>query len=207
MKVTLRILSGFFIVLGLWLPFAWVLANFLVVEKPLDHADAILVLSGSASYIERTNEAAALFKKGIAPKIILTNDEMQGGWDQEEQRNPTFAELARRQLVRQGVPDLVIETLPPPVYGTNDEAYVFAEMAAERKMKSILLVTSAYHSRRALWTFDRAISRNNLVIVIGIESPARNDQTLLAWSWWFRRQGLRSIGLEYVKLAYYWTFY
>jgi len=105
------------------------------------------------------------------------------------------------------VPEEAIETLPTVVGGTNDEANLFAGVSAERGLKSLLLVTSAYHSRRALWTFERAMSRNNVSLNIGIESPPTGQQTPLPSTWWLSGTGWRMVGLEYVKIVYYWLVY
>ena len=68
------------IVFSLWIPLAWAAANYLIVEKPLAQADAILVLGGSSVYIERTQKAAELYKQGVAPRILLSNDGARAGW-------------------------------------------------------------------------------------------------------------------------------
>ncbi len=206
-KKILLIAAGFFILLAAWSMLAWILANNLVVERPLAKADAILVLGGAADYIERTDEAAEIFKEGIAPKIFLTNDGLQGGWNQKEQRNPYFVELARNELIRQGVPEDAIEILPGVVNGTNDEASLLAEISAQKKLKSLLLVTSTYHSRRTLWTFERVLSRHRSELIVGLKSPSNDQLTLSPFYWWLSSQGWQIVGQEYVKLAYYWLFY
>lgn len=207
MRTLKRVLVWVIVGLVLWTPIAWFLANSLIIRHPIENADAILVLSGSSAYVERTRKAAELFRMGVAPKILLTNDEMRGGWDPIEQRNPTFAELERRELIRQGVPNEAIETLPLEVNSTNDEAKAFVSAAGESRIRSTLLITSQYHTRRALWAFRRAVSRQGLEVELGIDYQPKDDPTLLAASWWFRRNGWRSIGLEYVKIVYYWAFY
>ena len=193
----LIILLSIFIVWALLAPF---LANILIVKKPLQRADAIWVLSGSSTYIERNREAAHAYKKGVAAKIFLTNDGGQAGWSQSEQRNPPFVELAKGELIEQGVPNEAIEILPKLVEGTNYEADLFAETAQKHNFKSVLLVTSAYHSRRTLWTFNRAVLNNNLSVEIGLQSPSKT--TLL-----LSPSDLMFVGEEYVKMAYYWLFY
>ena len=174
-----------------------------MVEKPLEKADAILVLAGSSAYIERTQEAAEIFKKGIAPKIFLTNDGLQGGWNQKEQRNPYFAERARWELLRQNIPEEAIEILPTVVNGTNDEANLLVETAAERKLKSLLLITSDYHSRRALWIFQRTALRKKLSLNVGIEISPIGQQTPLLDVWWLNVTGWETVGVEIIKLIYY----
>lgn len=176
------------------------LANFLIIEQPLERADAIWVLSGSSVYQERNREAALAYKNGIAAQIFLTDDGGFAGWSQSEQRNPSFVELAKRELVGQGVPIEAIEILPKTESGTRYEADLFAETARQRNLKSVLLVTSAYHSRRTLWTFSRAMLKNNLSVEIGMQSPAKNF-------FWFSPNDWIFVGGEYVKMTYYWLFY
>ncbi len=207
MKRFLRIAVCFFIAFGIWIPFAWLSANYLVVEKPLENADAIFVLSGSDAYVERTDEAAKLFKEKIAQKIFLTNDGFKGGWNQNEQRNPYFAERARCELIEQGVPAEAIEILPTIVAGTNDEANLLIKVSTERKLKAILLVTSAYHSRRTLWTFERAALRSDLPLDMGIKSPFSEQKIPSPFCWWLSNKGWETIGAEYVKIVYYWLIY
>ena len=61
-------------------------------------ADAIVVLSGSSTYIERADWAARQYRAGRAPVVILTDDKLISGWNKAEERNPYFYELAAREL-------------------------------------------------------------------------------------------------------------
>lgn len=207
MRTLRRIAVVFCIAFGVWIPLAWISAEYLIVENPLESADAILVLSGSAEYVERTHEAAALFKNGIAPKIFLTHDGLQGSWNRQEQRNPYFSERARSELIRVGVPSEAIEILPATVESTYDEASLFVRLAGERELRSLLLVTSAYHSRRALGTFEREIQRNDSPIEVGVQFSQSGRKTPPAYSWWLSGQGWKTVGAEYVKTIYYWMYY
>src|ERR1700730_6892142 len=128
---------------ALWL-LGWGAAKLLIVEAPLDHADAIAVLSGSAVIRERAQFAAQLYKEGRAPKIVLTNDNQQGSWSSAEQRNPFYYERAADLLVRAGVPRAAIEILPQPVAGTDEEASLLRRYADQQRLHSIPVVTSAY---------------------------------------------------------------
>ena len=188
----------------LWIFFAPFLAENLILEKPIQKADAILVLSGSSAYPERTNKAAEIFKTGMAPKIFLTDDGSQGGWDKREQRNPFFAERARRELIKQGVPEVAIEILPGVVEGTRDEAVLAEKTLRERDLKSILLVTSPYHTRRTLSTFETVLGN---AAEVGIASPAPGEQSPRANYWWLSPNGWQFVAAEYLKIAYYWLFY
>lgn len=202
-KITSVFLSLFLI----WILLAPYLAENLIVEKPLSKADAIFILGGSSTYIERSQQAALAYKQGISSKIFLTNDGLKSGWNKKEQRNPYYVEKARGELISQGVPETAIEILPGTVYGTQDEAELFAKTFQERDLHSVLLITSAYHSRRTLWSFEREAARNNLSIEIGIEPVPVGRQTPPAEIWWIKRNGWRWIAGEYTKGLYYWLFY
>lgn len=203
----LKIVSVLLVLFLFWISLAPFLADYLIIEKPLLKADAIFVLGGSSAYIERNQQAALAFKEGIASKIFLTNDGYKGGWNKKEQRNPYFVEKARWELIAQGVPAEAIEVLPEIVNGTRDEGDLFAKVFQERDLHSVLLITSPYHSRRALWTFQRAADKSNLPVEIGIKTTPVGQQTPLGFVWWMKSAGWQWIIGEYVKGAYYWMFY
>ena len=194
------------VVLGIgWILAAPILATHLIVEKPLASADAIIVLSGSSAYKQRTKKAAELYKQGISDRIFITNDGEQAGWSRAERTNPPFVELEQRELIANGVLPDAIMVLPGEVSGTESEA---ASMAAEinaRPIKSLLIVTSAYHTRRALWTFERILAGKN--IEIGIEYAVADDLSPKPETWWLSVRGWQNVGGEYVKSAFYWAFY
>jgi uncharacterized SAM-binding protein YcdF (DUF218 family) len=191
----------------IWIFLAPFLAESLIVEKPLERADAIFVLGGGSTYLERTQKAAELYKNGRAPKIFLTNDGGQGGWNQVLKRNPFFVEFAQWELVKQGVPVEAVEILPSAVESTYDEAVLLAKTLKEQNLKSVLLVTSAYHTRRTLRTFEKVLHDNNDSIQIGIESPPAGQQTPMPSDWWLSFRGWNFVAGEYLKIVYYWLFY
>ncbi len=190
-----------------WIVIAPFLAEFLIVEKPLEKADAILILGGSSVYIERTQKAAMLFKQGVAPKILLTDDGGRSGWSRVEERNPPFVDLAKKELIAQGVPLEAIEVLKPKVSGTIYEVEVLQKEAKEKDLSSVLIITSAYHTRRSLWIFEKVFAENNIQTEIGIESAMTGHQTPPPFTWWLSPRGWNLVAGEYVKTAYYWVYY
>ena len=180
---------------------AWFAAHLLIVKADMTSADAIVILSGSSTYIERANWAANLYREGRAPQIILTNDGLIGGWDHRAERNPYFYELTARRLEQQGVPANRIQLAPGPALGTYEESLLVRDYATSHNLKRILIVTSGYHSRRALWSMRRACEGSG--IEIGINSAPPGWQTPSPWLWWSRRWGWKVVGGEYLKMIYY----
>ena len=196
-----RILKIVLLLLAMWTIVAALAARALVVSAPLVSADAIVVLSGSSAYVERTQKAAQLYREGRAPLVLLTDDHQRGGWSSAEQRNPFFVERATDELIKAGVPQDRIRIVPGVAETTHDEALILKEYVVNGGFRSVLVVTSSYHSRRALRTVQQAFA--NTGTTVGLE-PATTSVPLL---WWLRPQGWRTVGVEFVKLVYYWFKY
>jgi len=185
----------------IWPFVAWLGARLLIIQAPLEKADAIIVLSGSANYRERNREAARLLLTGHSQRILITNDATPGPWSSVDQRNLLFSERAFRELRAAGIAEENIEVLPQPVTSTKDEAEVARRYAEEHRLKSILVVTSPYHSRRALWIFSRVFRATR--IQIGLISPSPGVQSPRPATWWLTVKGWRLVPTEYVKMIYY----
>jgi uncharacterized SAM-binding protein YcdF (DUF218 family) len=184
-----------------WPLLASIAAKGLIVNAQLPQADAIAVLAGSSTYLERTHRAAQLFHEGRSALIVLTNDNLRSGWSAEQQRNPFFVEQAREELKRRGVPGGRIEIIPGAVTTTYDEALRLRQYASERSLRSLLVVTSAYQSRRVLWTLRRVFQ--NTDVMIGVEAAETGEQSPSPNTWWLHRLGWKSVPGEYLKILYY----
>ena len=188
-----------------WPALAWGAALWLAAgaAKPAaaPKADALVVLAGSSTYVERARRAAALFAEGRAPLVVLTNDNLIGGWSEAEQRNPFFVERAAGELRRAGVPEGKIEIVWRPVGSTYEEAVRLREHAAARGLRSLVVVTSAYHSRRARWTFGRVF--RGAGVSVELEGVAPGEQAPAPAVWWLSALGWRMVAGEYFKLIYY----
>lgn len=197
-----RVARACVLILVGWTLGAWAAAQALVVSAGVARADAVVVLAGSSAYAERARYAARLFAEGRAPRIVLTDDGERGGWSSAEQRNPYFVERAVRELTAAGVPTQRIEVLPGVVTSTHEEALRVRDYATSRAFRSLLVVTSPYHARRALWTLRRVFAGSG--IEVGL-SPSTNggEATPSPLTWWLAPGNWKVVAGEYVKLAYY----
>jgi uncharacterized SAM-binding protein YcdF (DUF218 family) len=158
-------------------------------------------MSGSATFRERARHAAALYNEGRAPRIVLTNDRLHSSWSEEEQKNPYYYERSRDELRRAGVPDGKIAVIMVPITGTYDEVVLLREYAEANHLSSLLVVTSAYHSRRVLWTFRHVFQGSGKLI--GIDPAEPGMDTPAAATWWLHRLGWQMVPEEYVKMLVY----
>ena len=209
----LRIVKIISLLIVAWTIVAGLAARALIVREPLQKADAIVVMSGASAYLERTAKAAQLFHDGRASLILLTDDETRGGWDNLRQRNAFFVEREMDELLEAGVPLDNVFIVPGVAHSTRDEAKLVKDYAfSDRGMRltptgirSVLIVTSAYHSRRTLGTFEKTFAGTN--VKFGIEPSPDDSFNASSALWWVRPEGWRNVGGEYAKLIYYYFKY
>ena len=204
-RILWRLVIVVVVAMGVWPVGAWAAARLLIVRQPLERVDAIVVMSGSATYRERVKHAASLYKAGSANRIILTNDNLKSGWSVAAQRNPYYHELAKEELLRSGVPAERIEIIMVPILGTHDEVNKLKEYCDKHDVNSIIVVTSAYHSRRALRTFKQVF--RDSPTQIGMDPAEAGIETPAPATWWLHKFGWSIVANEYVKLAGYWWKY
>lgn len=162
----------------------------LVVSIPLPSTKTIVLLAGS--YEERVPVVAALYHKGLAARIVVTDDNVRRGWSRKHQRNLYNRERTYESLVKLGVPAQSIVILPFRESGTVFDALAVREYLSKERLGQIMLVTSDYHTRRTLWIF-RLVLRD-IPVSIGI-TPAPSPFLSLP--------SLK----EPFKLLYYWLRY
>src|SRR5579864_3804389 len=91
-----------------------------IVEDPIDHADAIIVLSDDNFYADRATRAAELFREGKAPLIVASGRRLR----------PVagIAELMEHDLIERGVPKDKIVRFPHDADNTKEEAQALAPL-------------------------------------------------------------------------------
>lgn len=176
-------------------------ARVLVVSDPLPgHADAIVVLAGSPP--GRLLEAAALFARGLAPRVVLTRERRSTGHVALERRGVPVADPvveARRQLGALGVPSEAIAVVSGRAYSTTSEARLVARWACRTRVRALVVVTSPSHTRRARAILRRVLPRDTALAVVAARAdyfPHRR--------WWRSRRTAKLVLSEYQKLANYW---
>jgi uncharacterized SAM-binding protein YcdF (DUF218 family) len=186
---------------------AWIAATAaaaaLVVHDSITPADAILVLAGSGQYVARATAAARLYATGAAPQVLLTDDGVRRGWSTQAQDTPRMIDLASDVLVAHGVPPARVIKLPR-VESTHDEAVVTMRAARREGLRSVIVVTSPYHTRRARWMFDRVLKGAGVSVAV-LPSDPSSWRSLMTW--WATARGWQMVAGEYIKLPYYWIRY
>ena len=171
----------------------------LVVSHDFDSADMIMVLLGPIP--DRVLQAADLYHQGVAPKIVFCNDHHPGSFQLAEHGIflENTADIAKNTLLQLGVPDSVIHVFDQATASTQDEAIVLRDhLKGHPEIRSVVLVTSSYHSKRTYRIFSKAVSRGGLdVQIYTSDNPYTN---FYQRRWWRDRPSAAMVLLEYLKL-------
>jgi uncharacterized SAM-binding protein YcdF (DUF218 family) len=154
------------------------IGRWLVVEDPLEKAQAIVVLSGGMPL--RAKEAAKLYREGYAPEVWLTHSTEPGAKLSAMGISYIGEDAYDRQvLTHDGVPSDAIHLLQPAIVNTADEISVASEALAQEKGSAVLIVTSKVHTRRARILWHRLAAHRGKAIV-----RAASDDPFEPRRWW-----------------------
>ena len=162
-------------------------------------SDAILVLAGGEP--GRAWEAADLYNSKLAEHVILTKD--QPTVDEAElQKHGIEWVDGRGNYIRVlrglGVPEERIVTVETPVEDTFTEMQRVRDLCAKRNWKSVIIVTSNYHTRRARLTARYIFGPSYQIVVVGSHHGGLNRN-----AWWKNNADVRTFLIEFEKLVAY----
>jgi uncharacterized SAM-binding protein YcdF (DUF218 family) len=163
-------------------------ARQLMRTDPLEPADAIAVLGGDSLGI-REGHAAELYHHGYGRKLIISGLPFAWGGN--------TGDAKRRFLNCRGVPDEAILVLPV-AWNTRSEASNLQAMMVAQGWHSMIIVTSPYHARRALFTIERRVPEPSNLKFYSSPVPARPPE----WQperWWTRRRDVFKTVREFLS--------
>jgi uncharacterized SAM-binding protein YcdF (DUF218 family) len=154
-----------------------------VVDEPSEHADALVVLSDDNFYADRATHAAQLFREGVAPTVVASGRRLRP--------NAGISELMEHDLIERGVPREKIVRLSHDADSTREEAASVAKLAQEKHWKSIVVVTSNYHTRRARYIFGRVFPA-----AVTVKVASARDGSFDPERWWEKRESIKLFARE-----------
>jgi uncharacterized SAM-binding protein YcdF (DUF218 family) len=154
-----------------------------VVEDALERSDAIIVLSDDNFYADRATRAAQAYREGLAPVVVASGRRLRP--------YAGVAELMEHDLIERGVPKDKIVRVAHEADNTREEAEALARVAAQHKWRSVIIVTSNYHTRRARYIFARVFSTGTTVRVTGARDGDFDPE-----HWWEKRTSTKEFARE-----------
>jgi uncharacterized SAM-binding protein YcdF (DUF218 family) len=170
-------------------------AGLWIVNQPITHADAIVVLGGELQ--TRPFAAAKLHHDGSAAKVLLMN--VMPSPTTELGITPTEQELTRKVLLAEGVPACDLLEIGDRVSSSHEEAIAVRDWAAKTGAKRIIIPTDPFHTRRIQWLYAKELAGIGLEVVV----TAVPQREYSASDWWCHEEGLISFQNEIIKYAFY----
>ena len=175
------------IVVSLLVIFAAEAGRFLVVDSP-QPSDLILVLAGGTD--RRPARALDLLHQGLAPRVLI-----------DVPADARIYEFSQLELARKYVghlPDASSVGICP-IHGlsTREESHDVEKCLAPLDVKEVLIVTSDFHTRRALSIYRREIHGKSFSVA------ASHDDTQFGEHWWTHRQWAKTCADEWLRTLWW----
>jgi uncharacterized SAM-binding protein YcdF (DUF218 family) len=181
-SVTLVLLAGLAMAVFFGIGF------YLSPQSPLAKADAVVAISGGETDA-RTREAVDLYRAGWAGHIIFSGAAADSSGPSNARAMASAAEAA-------GVPASDIQ-LDEASANTEQNAADVATIIKGHNYRSIILVTSPYHQRRAYIVFRRALGQHFTIL-----NHSSYDQAWRRSHWWATPYSSALTASELQKVAY-----
>jgi hypothetical protein len=179
--------AAFALLAGLSVGLAARAGNFLLVDAPRQ-SDVILVLAGETD--RRPGRALELLAQGYGRRVVI--DVPAGAKVYEFSQ----VELARKYI--QDLPQAAsVSICPIEGLSTKDESKDAEKCLEPEVAKSVLIVTSDYHTRRALEIFRRELPGRDY------SAAAVRDDSYFGTRWWQHRQWAKTFVDEWLRLIWW----
>jgi hypothetical protein len=175
------------VLVGLSVGLAAKAGGFLVLDAP-QPSDVILVLAGETD--RRPELALQLLAQGYGRRIVL-----------DVPADAKIYEFTQLDLARKYVQDMPqaasVSICPIEGLSTKDESKEAEKCIAREGGKSVLIVTSDFHTRRAVGVFRREIPGHEYSVA------AARDETQFGVRWWTHRQWAKTFANEWLRLIWW----
>jgi hypothetical protein len=161
--------------------------GFLVLEDPRP-SDVILVLAGETD--KRPERALQLLAQGYGRRIVMDVPAETKIYD--------FTQMHLAQQYVEHLPQPALVTVCPIVgLSTKDESKDAEKCLKHAGARTVLLVTSDFHTRRALSVFQREIRGHDYSVA------GSHDAEQFGERWWTHRQWAKTFVNEWTRLLWW----
>jgi len=159
----------------------------LVVDAPA-RSDVIVVLAGETD--RRPRRGIELFHQGYASRILL-----------DVPANALLYDVSEIEVAKSYIKSLPeagsIDICPIEGLSTREEAHDVARCLAQQPSAQLLIVTSDFHTRRALSIFRHELPNRSFSIA------AAHDDAQFGIRWWTRRQWAKVCLDEWLRFTWW----
>lgn len=181
------------------------IGDFLVIDEDPVICDAVVVLNTGVEYYPRLIEAAHIYTHEHVKRVVINgnrkSDTLRGLEEKGFAPCCQWYEDQIRILELLGVPrEAVLAISAEDVYDTVGEAQMVGDELLNKGIKSIIISTSKYHTRRAGFIWKRMYGNHLKISIVAAKSDPYDPK-----GWWRSGRQIRWVLAEYgAWLYYYW---
>lgn len=177
------------------LPILRAMGNYLDVGVEPQKVEALYILGGSPH--DRGLAAIEVYKDSLCDMFVCTGGNVHGtliayGVDMKE------SELSARFLMNQGLPASKVRMLSSST-STFEESIEILDDCKSNGYQKIAVISSAYHTRRVRWIFNRKFENSGIEVLVYSAPPTNYNPD----EWWKSENGMLFFFNEIVKIGYY----
>ena len=176
----------------------------IVVDEDPDRTDAVVVLNTGVEYYPRLIQAADLYRRGLAPHIVINGNRKTKTLRNLESQGflkccPWYADSVSI-LAMFGVPEAkIIRISNEDAYDTVSEADIVGRELLKRQWTTVIITTSKYHTRRARFIWQKMYSDQLAVYMVAAQDDPYDPN-----NWWKDGRQIRWVLAEYGAWIFYW---
>ncbi|HDZ42113.1 MAG TPA: YdcF family protein [Bacteroidetes bacterium] len=179
--------------------------TWLVKDDMVVNGDAIIVLMGNIP--DRVLETVDIYEKGYGNKVLVVEENM-GAYKELRERGADIISNTRQFCMAAfdlGISPDDIVILPGQATSTQMESTIIRDyLKAKPHIDTLLLVSSASHTRRAAMIFKSAFNKAKMPVTV-VSCPSQYSGFNAA-GWWKNREDIQKVLLEYLKIANFLVF-
>ncbi len=176
------------------------IGNYLIFAQSPQRVDIIVTLAGDD--VPRGLAAVEMYRAGYAGRIFRAREKLPDGYEKLIALGGKYAEPRDnfREMLRSldiGVPAFFTDDRE--VESTYEEAKAVRDFLRKNNLKSIMIITSKYHSKRTYLTYKSLLKDDGVKI---ISCPTKYDE-FDPERWWKVRSQAIKVLYEYERLPFY----
>jgi uncharacterized SAM-binding protein YcdF (DUF218 family) len=156
----------------------------LIVDEPVEQADIAVVLGGGGG--SRLRKGLSLYEAGQVKHLVLV-DNQKNAWDDMLHRFCSDCVAAGKVTIIEGSKN------------TFTDAELIEQYCHAHKIKSLLVVTDPYHTRRASLVFTAQFAESEMQLAV-VSSGEFGSRFTPDESWWQDDDTLRTVWTEMNKI-------
>lgn len=173
------------------------ITDFIFVDDERSAPPCEVMLIPGGSHPQLMKKATELYKNGMAKYIVVS-----GGKNPKIPEYTNEAEFLKELALKEGIPEEAVICEPMAANTYENALFSYKEISdRDLNIQKVILVCKAYHSRRALFTYQKVFPLNTEFFVI----PVTDKRGIEKDNWFSKEEYIKVVMGEVEKMGKYFS--